>query len=56
MFLIKRQLSGEILHMEACFGGSFTYEGRFRRYISIWRQIPGAGSFNMEAGFGGSFQ
>jgi hypothetical protein len=28
--------------MEAGVGGSSTYGGRFWRWISIWRQVPGA--------------
>jgi hypothetical protein len=46
--LIWRQLSGAILHMEACFGGRYQYGGRFRDAVLIWRQVSEAG-FNMEA-------
>jgi hypothetical protein len=36
------------LNMEADSGRIFEYGGGFRRRISIWRRIPGAG-LNMEA-------
>jgi hypothetical protein len=52
---IWRQIPGAVLNMEADFGGSFEYGGRFRGQFWIWRRISEA-VLNMEADSGGSFE